>query len=92
MATEERCKLCNQPFTRSNKHLKYCSLDCSIRGNKEITQVVWRAKRSYMNKTEKSAKECEWCQCYFTPHIDEKQRFCSKICAKAHAHMKWISR
>ncbi len=89
--TRSYCKMCHQPFIRCQSNLKYCSLECSIKANKEVTQVSWRERRAAKNENMRAHKTCEHCKQDFKPFNTDTQRFCCKDCSKAYSRLQWVN-
>jgi hypothetical protein len=85
------CKYCDTPFERTNRSVKYCSVQCSTKSNKEITQVSFRRKKSFKLFEDREKKICEQCKYGFFPHV-KNQRFCCRMCSKSYDRLQWINR
>jgi len=83
------CKWCGEIFEKSHSHVRYCSLVCSIKANKEVTQTSYRKMVSKKLRLEKDPKICPQCLSEFLPRAKSNQRFCCKACNKAYERLSW---
>lgn len=86
MAHDSFCKFCGKKFLKTTKNIKYCSLECSIKYNKQR-----QYKEHHENKKSKmELRECVYCKEKYLPR-SMSQKYCKRECQIKDHNLKWTT-